>query len=397
MPVKNYTRSVISPNNMLFSRDQNDVVLNPETYSHDWVCTNATISVVSEKYVYPLQYSLRVQPLDSVSTITLSLSGIIPSDNEINGSDVQFHAQLYGEKEIHHTVSLTNVTTNESYSHSDISTAQVWHTMFSPVVGVGQINTAVDDIEFDVDIQITQHGGTVFYISLPALVNEFGFSGNTFVYNMRKFLPTFVWDRDKIQEYPNYPFTKFFHSLTRVADLSNKLYAQYFEYLNGQISVKNQNSTFRYSQLLNPSHVKDEYVNWLSQFNGTPIYRTIAASTGNQSIVDVDSSITWQLENAYFGRNAGTLEAIKECAKQALGGDKIVYVFPGGSFFQINVYTLLHETPGVTSNGDTSPEVVALIEKTKPMGFVLNHEAYNALPFILDNPLYGKLDTAPLG
>ena len=127
------------------------------------------------------------------------------------------------------------------------------------------------------------------------------------------------------------------------------------------------------------------------------MYKTITSSNAAEVIDNVDESITWQLTEGYFGRNAGTLEAIKECAKQVLTGNKIVYVFPGGSFFQINVYTLLSETPGVVSAGDTSPQVEAILEKTKPMGFVLNHEAYADLPFILDSAIYGTLGTAALG
>jgi len=397
MSVRNYTRSVISARNMLFARDySNNTVINPETYSHDWTCANANISVVSETIVYPLQYSFKIQPLSDSLPITLSLHGIIPVDNQVNGSQLQFHAQLYGQKEINHEIQLTNVTTTAVSYHSDTSTAQVWHAMFSPVVDVTAIDVDVNDIEFDVDITFTQHGGTVFYVAMPTLMNEFGFVGNTFVYNMRKFLPTFIWDKDKIQEYPNYPFTKLLYSLTRLADFSTKYYTRFYEYLNGQISIANANEDFRFSRLVNPSHVDEEYTDWLSQFNGTPLYRSINTSANTQAIDNVDDSITWQLENAYFGRNAGTLEALKECAKQALTGEKIVYVFPGGQFFQINVYTLLSETPGVSQNGDTSPEVVAMIEKTKPMGFVLNHEAYDQLPLILDDPLYGALNTAPL-
>ena len=396
MQIANYTRSIISAKNMLFAADSNGVIKNPETYSHDWTCTNAQISVVSDKTVYPLQYSFKIQPLDDSSPIVFSLHGIIPVSNQINGSEAQFHAQLYGQKEINYSIQLKNVTTATASSHGDISTAQVWHPMFSPVVDVTAINLDADDIEFDVDITFTQHGGTVFYVALPTLMNEFGFTGNTFVFNMRKFLPTFIWDKDKIQEYPNYPFTKLLHALTRSADLSTKLYSKYYGYLNGEISVKNKNSSFRHSQLVHPEHVYEDYADWLSQFNGTPMYRTVKTSTNTEAIQDEEDSITWQLKNAYFGRNAGTLEAIKECTKQVLSGEKIVLVFPGGQFFQINVYTLLSETPGVSQNGDTSPEVVAMIEKTKPMGFVLNHEAYDALPLILDDPTYGLLNTAPL-
>jgi len=396
MQIKNYTRSIISASDMLFTVDSNGTLKNPETYSHNWTCTNGQVSVVSDKIVYPLQYSFKIQPLDDSSPIVFSLHEIIPVDNQINGSEAQFHAQLYGQKEINYSIQLKNVTTATASSHGDISTAQVWHPMFSPVVDVTAINVNNNDIKFDVDITFTQHGGTVFYVALPTLMNEFGFTGNTFVYNMRKFLPTFIWDKDKIQEYPNYPFTKLLYALTRSADLSARLYSKYYEYLNGEISVKNRNSDFRYSKLVNPEHVDGDYADWLSQFNGTPLYRTIKTSANAEAIQNVNDSITWQLKNAYFGRTAGTLEAIKECTKQVLSGEKIVFVFPGGEFFQINVYTLLSETPGVSNSGDTSPQVVAMIEKTKPMGFVLNHQAYNTLPLILDDPTYGLLNTAPL-
>jgi len=396
MQLRNPTRNIISDSNSLFKFNSNSRIIPPDTYTHSWTITNATVSVVGEKYVTPRHYSFKIQPLDDSSPIVFSLGLIKPTDNDINGGQAQFHCKVFPGTGTTITCQITNVLSSISKSHTSELSVSKWNAAYSPVVDVGIVDTDQDDIEFSVSLTLSNHGGTVTYLTLPMIVNELGFAQNQFVYNMRKFIPTFIWDLDKTAEFPNYRFTKLFHSLTQVASSSAVLYSRFYEHLNGEVDLINVDNEYRYSELVNPEYVDDDYVDWLSQFNGTPLYRTVQTSTNTEAFEDLGNSITWQLQNAYFGRNAGTLEAIKECAKQALTGEKIVYVFPGGQFFQINVYTLLDETPGVTFDGDTSPEVVALIEKTKPMGFVLNHEAYAALPLILDDPLYGKLNTAPL-
>lgn len=396
MLLKNPTRNIINRADSFGAINENGVFLSPETYSHTWTATNASISVVSEKYVQPLNYSLRVQPTNPANAIVLTLPLVQPSDNDSNGSQVQFHCQIYGETSMNVVAELENLTTSASASYQQVLTSGKWNSVWSPVVDVGVINTAVDDIEFSVQITITNHDGFVFYLSMPHIVNELGIYKNTFVANWRKFIPTFIWDKDKVQEYPNYTLTKLFHSLTLLASYSTVLYSRFFEYLNEEISIQNSSSSFRFSQLVNPLYVDEEYVTWLTQFNGTPIYKSIPTTSSTEAISNVTNSIEWQLVNAYFGRNAGTTEAIRECTKQVLTGFKVCYIVPGGSFFQINIYTILSETPGVTNQGDSSPEVLAIVEKTRPMGFTVEHSAYTTLPFILDDPTYGVLNVAPL-
>jgi hypothetical protein len=381
MFLKNPTRNLIGSADSLRSKNSNGVVLSPETYTHTWTASNAVVSVVSEKYVHPVQYSLKIQPLNPALPIVLTLPSVVPDDTESNGAEVQFHC----DTAITAVAEIQNVTQSTSTSHQQLLTSGRWNAVWSPVIDVGVINTSVDDIEFAIEITLTNHGGLVCYLSVPYIVNELGIYKNSFVYNMRKFMPTFIWDRDKIQEYPNYPMTKLLHSMTVFAHFSALLYTRYFEYLNGQISIDKSNETFRYSQLVNPIYVDDEYTPWLTQFNGTPIYKSIQTQSATEAITNQSESIEWQLVNAYFGRNAGTTEAIRECAKQVLTGSKVCYIVPGGSFFQINIYTVISETPGVTSEGDESPEVLAITEKTRPMGFV-----------ILDDPTYGVLNVAPL-
>lgn len=397
MLILDRTRNLISDGNSLIAQDANGNFINPSTYVTSWTSTNSTISVNSTTYVYPLQYSLKVQPVNENSTIVLSLHGVIPVVPDINGSSAQFHCQFMTATESNISVKLTSVATNQFSAHAQNMVPGIWSSAFSPVIELEVVNLDLNVLEFDIDISITNHSGQVFYMSVPILMNEFGFTENVFVSNMRKFIPTFIWDKDKVQEYPNYPFTKLFDVLTRVGDYSTVLYRRFYNYLNYQVSTKNREASFRYSQLIDPVHVDADYQNWLSYFNGTKLYKSITASNAAEVVGNVDASITWQLENAYFGRNAGTVEAIRECTKQVLTGNKVVYVFAGGSFFQINVYTLLGETPGVASAGDTSPQVESIIEKTKPMGFVLNHEAYASLPFILDSDIYGTMGTAALG
>lgn len=396
MLLKNPTRNIIGLADSWRASDEDGVILSPETYTHTWTATNANISVVSEKYVHPPQYSLRVQPVNPATPIVITLPSVIPDDTEINGAQAQFHCQLYCDIAMTVTAEITNVTASTSLSYQQLLTSGRWNAVWSPVIDVGVINTAVDDIEFGIELTITNHGGFVFYISVPFIVNELGIYKNSFVQNMRKFIPTFIWDRDKIQEYPNYPMTKFLHALTVFAHFSTVLYARFFEYLNEEVSVTNSANSFRYSQLLNPEYVDQAYTPWLTQFNGTPIYKSIPTTSSTDAISNVANSIEWQLVNGYFGRNAGTTEAIRECTKQVLSGFKVCYIVPGGSFFQINIYTILSETPGVTNQGDSSPEVLAIVEKTRPMGFTVEHSAYTSLPFILDDPTYGVLNVAPL-
>lgn len=397
MRLLNRTRNILDGAKTFRAQDDFGVFIGPETYEIEWTSTNSVLSINSQTYVHPLQYSLKVQPNDEVSAIVITLNGVSPAVPDINGSRAQFHCQIYGIREMSVSAKLTDVVNNNFVTYAQSTTINQWSPVFSPEIDLGIIDLDVDVIEFNIELTVTNHSGQVFYMSVPTLMNALGFTKNVFVTNMRKFIPTFIWDKDKIQEYPNYPFTKLFDILTRGADNSTILYRKFFHYFNYQLSSQDLEEDFRYSELIDPTHVDSDYQNWLSYLNGTQLYKSITASNAAEVIDNVDESLTWQLTDGYFGRNAGTVEAIKECTKQVLTGSKVVYVFSGGSFFQINVYTLLSQTPGVVNSGDTSPQVESMLERTKPMGFVLNHEAFASLPLILDSSVYGILGTAALG
>lgn len=400
MKFLNPSRNIIPYNDSLSLEDpETGNRYSPSELSPTWTITNATLSVVTEQYVDPLHYSLKFRPTNPSSPVVLTLPSIIPADNDINGFKAQFHCRVLTSLTAS-TVSgsagqvackLTNLRSGVHATNTQQITIQKSTTVYSPCVDVGIVNTAQNDIEFAVELTFSNIGGFDVFVTLPMLVNELGFTQNTFVYNMRKFIPGFIWDKDKLAEYPNYRFAKLFHALTHFGSLSTSLYSRYYKHSVVEIPLNLANNNYRFSELMDYQTVDEDYQDWMSQFNGVRLSKAIPTTSSTNSIQNVETSIAWQLENAYFGRNAGTLEAIKECAQQVLSGNKVVYVFPGGSFFQINVYTLISETPGVQIAGDTSPEVVAILEKTRPMGFVLNHEAYSTLPFILDDPQYARL------
>jgi hypothetical protein len=166
--------------------------------------------------------------------------------------------------------------------------------------------------------------------------------------------------------------------------------------------------------------------NWAAQLIGAPLVRSITATIQDAFVIgsaskgilstsgyqyglgpesfteelidDVDAFMRWQLNYAYFGRNAGTTQAVKESVKQILSGTKSVFVFPGGSSFTINIYTLTSETVGADYEGDSSDAVLKIATLAKPLGFEINHAVYDELPLILDSDVYARIgETGLLG
>ena len=173
--------------------------------------------------------------------------------------------------------------------------------------------------------------------------------------------------------------------------------SNFYRFSQSEISAKfGSNPPWANSTLVDSEYADTEYQAWLAQFIGAKIVRSITVD--NVELVDdPDTFALWQLENAYFGREAGTREALTETVKQILTGNKVVYVIPGGTSFTVNIYTLTDETPGVVDPGDTSQEVLAFAELTRPLGFALNHEVFDELPLILDSEEYAVLDFSVLG
>jgi len=390
------TLNIISPANALSRFGTDGQELSPTGYANNWSVTGATISVIAEENVHPLQYSFKVQPTSEINNIVLTLNNITSANTLLINDDFQFHARYFATRALNLSTSIHNDQTNVTTVHEDTTKPSQWSTGYSPVINAGGVS-----ISFDIQITISNHGGNIFYVSLLTLISDNSFYKNVFVRNLRQNIPSFIWDKDGLQEYPTYPFYKLFHVLTSRANDAAQLYSDAYQYLSEEIPAEySGDEPWTNSVLTDPETVRPEFINWLGQFTGSRILRNINVNGAEilaANSVDADEFVLWQLENSYFGWGAGSVEALRESVKQLLSGQKIVYVFPGGSSFLINIYTLLTETPGVVSNGDTSDEIVAIAQLAKPLGFDIVHAAYTSLPFLLDDEVYGLLDVAPLG
>ncbi len=396
MAYQQITNNLISQNNRLESRIlSNDNILqnvSPTNYSHGWTFTNAVVSVVSGEYIHPLQYSFEILPVEEHLPVVIELNNFTVSSEILENNLVQFHARVKCERKVIAATLLTDENGSSS-THSTETFPGSWSTIWSSQLSVSSTNPS----EFSVSISVTGHSGSKMYLTLPVLVNDGGFYNNPFVQNARRNLPSFMWDMDKEQSYPQYPYFKMIHALTYYAGIASQMSSNFYRFSQSEISAQFGNSTpWASSILVDADYVNSEYQTWLAQFIGAKLVKSITYS-GNELVADSDEFARWQLNNAYFGREAGTREALTNTVKQILTGNKVVYIFPGGTSFTVNVYTLTDETPGVTNPGDTSQEVLAFAELTRPLGFALNHEVFTELPLILDSEEYAVLDYSVLG
>lgn len=93
---------------------------------------------------------------------------------------------------------------------------------------------------------------------------------------------------------------------------------------------------------------------------------------------DQRSLVKWQIDNGYYGINAGSDDALIESAKLMLIGTKTVsleYDY-STSPFEINVVTRWDETFGgdESSIGQSSPLVLEAVAKARPLGVLVTHE-----------------------
>jgi hypothetical protein len=396
MAYSELTTNLISPQNRLESRivSSGSIVetKSPTGYVHDWEFTNAQETVVAETYIHPLQYSFEILPIDENEPVEIQLNHFSVDSTTVQDSLIQFHARFKCSRIL--TIETTLIDEHgDEVIHSNSTFAGNWSTGWS-----GQLRVSENDpAEFSVHIRILGHSGSKIHMTLPTLVDDVSFYNNPFVQNGRRNLPTFMWDKDKEQTYPQYPFYKLMHALTYYAGIASQMSSNFYRFSKSEISAKfGTDPVWANSILVDADYVHQDYEKWLAQFIGAKIIRSITVD-GVELIDDPDAFATWQLNTAYFGREAGTTKAIRETVKQILTGNKVVYIIPGGTSFVINIYTLTSETPGVAAVGDTSDEVLAIANLTRPLGFELHHEVFDELPLLLDDPDYGILDEAVLG
>ena len=152
------TLNIISPSNTFYRFNSNYQELSPTGYSHNWSISGGTMSIVAEKYIHPIQYSLKVQPLSDVSNVVLTLNNITYADAEFLNDGFQFHARYFSISALNISTSIHNDQTNVTETYVNTSRPSQWSTGYSQVINAGGVS-----ISFDVVITISNHAGNIFY------------------------------------------------------------------------------------------------------------------------------------------------------------------------------------------------------------------------------------------
>lgn len=131
-----------------------------------------------------------------------------------------------------------------------------------------------------------------------------------------------------------------------------------------------------------PESITDSFVLNTSQLDSGDQLRLTGFTELNPPLLDVaaqETLLKWQLDTGYYGKNAGTMNAIIEATKLQLINNKEVIINYDYATepFVINLQTRWSETIGAIGPevvGQSSDIVLESIKPTKPLGTKVTHE-----------------------
>lgn len=372
---------------------------------YDWESENATLQLSGDNFVVDTRYSLQLFP-SSLSPVILRLTNM-PLKFSDNGRVISFNIKIKAESPIN--VSAFLYIDSASASYSPVQTAltsglyNAVHTNSVSVPSDEETHTAT------IILTISNHGGANIFATLPHMIHDLAFYENPFVGRMRGYLPDFYFEIDALQSQPSFPFFRFIDILTAAAGETSIEHDRMYGIEQQQFARPEE--TLQYwaqSSLVSVRSVRDAYLPWLAQFTGTPIKQNIQKADGSLFFENEGirrDFIEWQLRYSYYGRAAGTREAMSEAARQLLMYTKdgtpstfSVAVTPRylGDPFLIKVQTLTNETPDADT-GEESYLVKQSVEWAKPMGYKIIHQTVDEFFFSFDDPTLGILDSMRFG
>lgn len=241
-------------------------------------------------------------------------------------------------------------------------------------------------------------------VSYPVAYCTLDFIDNPAIIAIMSKIPEFIRDEDaNATPYP-YQLIRFIEMATiHTGELQQLL----DDFIYSDISEgKDVADATTLSTLVEPTVVSRPYMEWLAQFNGTTLLNPTTGVTpwanlpttwqGIDLIDSVDDAedaapwaqiqdyntepagledfLRWQILTGFYGVNAGTQESIVEAVKRVLTDTQsVVCTYPVD--WTMNVETLISETPNTSTLaiGDEVPEILALIEKARPLGLKVQH------------------------
>lgn len=250
-----------------------------------------------------------------------------------------------------------------------------------------------------------EYATTTIYINKPTVYNQLALLRNLYLMDVWNSLPQVFKDNDLEIPLPSYP-------ILRLSEIGMAAHGTLYDLGRGfqysDISEgKDVTDIETLSLLAEPDRAPREYMPWLAQFTGTKLMNPVAGSTpwanlpaGWQGIdaidvtVDANDSVAWsalqgfapeiaglddffqwQIETGYYGYAAGSIAAIREATKRVLTGTKTCTITKRytGSPWKIKIETKVGETPDATTVGQSIPEMLELMELSRPLGVSLTH------------------------
>ena len=283
----------------------------------------------------------------------------------------------------------------------------------SPQWSIIRFNTdIIGDIvspAFNISITIDpEDAGEFIYFTRPAFYPRYEFlSQNASLQDIFAYLPELFIETDfSVTDDLDLPMFRYLDVATSQMNITSNKAIGYtiFDISEGYV----EGNTDLESSLVQTNNADLETLIWLAKFSGTlPVTRfassletesepfilntsTLGSSDAiritsytelNPPVIDEEDQKTlvkWQIDNGYYGINAGTDTALIESTKLMLIGPKTVsleYDY-STSPFEINILTRWDETFGGDEPliGQSSPLVLEAISKARPLGVLVTHE-----------------------
>ncbi len=376
-------------------------------YPTSWQALNATVRVTDNPLaVMDIDYyALEIMPTNA-GQVTLYINNVPISDSKMV-REMLFHAQVKSSVDVDTSVSLfeTGQPMGTMLPHAKQTTRDQFVTIRSNFWAIRKdegTKTATVEIEF------TNHSAQIIYLTIPVVVNHLDFYKNSVVRSARTVIPDAYWRIDLEQSDPVLPMYKMLDALTNSSNDVMQLFSNWFDHELSELAPGlTGDETWAKSTLTDPSLANDGNMDWLSQFTGSELKGNVtgtAQPSGTTrdfytTTADIQAFLKWQVENSYYGRGAGTREAMTSAVQQVLSGGKNVAILPhfGAHAWKIQVQTLRSETQDFDASTFSSDDVLDAVAEAAPMGYEIFHMAVLFFAFTLGNVGLGRLGLGVLG
>ena len=255
-----------------------------------WSAQNATLSAVANVVKIPSCNTLFIAPQSAGDIIIRLENTTVPGTVSENIDSVEyiFHALLLCTNPATVITKLTSEfqdeTPKQKVLERDIFTVcRSNRLVFSPTINQPTSQYQGSDPLVDLQIQISNHGGSPIYLTFPALINAHAWKFNSFVSNSLAYIPTVFRDLDEVQD-PEFPFFKLIDALSYTMGDAAQTISNWFRFEPDELpSNALETDEWVRSQLTDANLASAETLNWLSTFAGRKLFRQTYAVDPNTS------------------------------------------------------------------------------------------------------------------